>query len=83
MLLFAACLSWRVLFAEASEPHVFVAGAAAHGLDRYRYKAAGGFVRPRRLEDGIELPARLYYSDTARGPGLAASRRVRGPVRPR
>ena len=27
-----------------------------------------------RWDDGIELPARLYYSATARGPGLAVSR---------
>jgi hypothetical protein len=27
-----------------------------------------------RWDDGIELPARLYYSETARGPGLAVSR---------
>ena len=33
-----------------------------------------GLVRQRRWDEGVELPARLYYSATARGPGLAVSR---------
>ena len=27
-----------------SAKHLFVAGAASHGRDRYRYKASGGFI---------------------------------------
>eukprot|EP00662_Eupelagonemidae_sp_cell21_P030959 gene30959-15138_t len=34
----------RNTFEAASAPSMFVVGAAAHGLDRYRYKASGGFI---------------------------------------
>jgi len=31
-------------FESTSAKHLFVAGAASHGRDRYRYKASGGFI---------------------------------------
>merc|ERR1712183_818910 len=31
-------------YESVSAKHIFVAGAATHGLDRYRYKASGGFI---------------------------------------
>eukprot|EP00930_Biecheleria_cincta_P048409 TRINITY_DN33724_c0_g1_i1.p1 TRINITY_DN33724_c0_g1~~TRINITY_DN33724_c0_g1_i1.p1 ORF type:complete len:787 (-),score=96.38 TRINITY_DN33724_c0_g1_i1:163-2523(-) len=31
-------------YESVSAKHLFVAGAATHGLDRYRYKASGGFI---------------------------------------
>mmetsp|Transcript_16004 Transcript_16004/g.28526 ORF Transcript_16004/g.28526 Transcript_16004/m.28526 type:complete len:815 (+) Transcript_16004:101-2545(+) len=31
-------------FESTSAPNLFIAGAAAHGRDRYRYKASGGFI---------------------------------------
>ena len=31
-------------FESTSHRNIFVAGSASHGLDRYRYKASGGFI---------------------------------------
>eukprot|EP00746_Dinoflagellata_sp_MGD_P076309 gnl/MRDRNA2_/MRDRNA2_30729_c0_seq2.p1 gnl/MRDRNA2_/MRDRNA2_30729_c0~~gnl/MRDRNA2_/MRDRNA2_30729_c0_seq2.p1 ORF type:complete len:373 (-),score=68.08 gnl/MRDRNA2_/MRDRNA2_30729_c0_seq2:115-1194(-) len=31
-------------FESVSAKHLFVAGAAAHGMDRYKYKGSGGFI---------------------------------------
>jgi len=31
-------------FESTTAPDMFVAGSAAHGMDRYRYKASGGFI---------------------------------------
>jgi len=31
-------------FESTNNKHIFVAGAAAHGIDRYRYKGSGGFI---------------------------------------
>jgi thioredoxin reductase len=42
-------------FESTNNKHLFVAGAAAHGMDRYRYKASGGFIH------GFRFNCRTLY----------------------
>lgn len=42
-------------FESVNVPHLFVAGAAAHGMDRYRYKGSGGFIH------GFRFNCRTIY----------------------
>lgn len=59
-----------------SAPNLFVIGAAAHGLDRFRYKASGGFIHGFRfttrslfriLETRYEHPEQPYSQPPIQG----------------
>jgi len=60
-------------FESVSAPHVFVAGAAGHGLDRYRYKASGGFIH------GFRFNIRSLYRILENRYENAATKESRNP----
>lgn len=68
-------------YESVSAPGLFVAGAAAHGLDRYRYRASGGFIHGFRfttrtlfriLETRFEHPDQPDSQPPVRGPHSAS-----------
>jgi hypothetical protein len=46
-------------FESKTAPHFYVMGSASHGLDRYRYKASGGFIH------GFRFNCRAYIYEGA------------------
>eukprot|EP00662_Eupelagonemidae_sp_cell21_P022305 gene22305-biopygen69751 len=49
----------RSSFDSVSAPDLYVVGAAAHGMDRYRYKASGGFIHGRSTAPVPDFRAQL------------------------